>query len=135
MYPDEANQAPRRGEVGLSFRRASRTLVAVDQISETLIREAAQRLGAAARQPARVILFGSYARGEADPESDLDFLVVQQDGFSHRREIVRLQEALSPLRVPAEVLVISHEEAAQAERAGDAVRDALAEGVVLYESA
>jgi predicted nucleotidyltransferase len=107
----------------------------VEPISDTLIREAAQRLGEAARQPARVILFGSYARGEANAESDLDFLVVQQDGFSHRREIVRLQDALSPLRLPAELLVVSHEEAAQPERAGDAVRDALADGVALYESA
>ncbi|HET7044933.1 MAG TPA: nucleotidyltransferase domain-containing protein [Gaiellaceae bacterium] len=107
----------------------------MEPISENAIREAAQRLGRAARKPARVILFGSYARGEADAESDVDFLVVQEDGFSRRREIVRLQEILSPLRVPAEVLVVSHEEAAEAERAGDAVRDALADGVVLYDSA
>ena len=106
----------------------------MEVISDTLIREAAERLGRAARRPARVILFGSYARGEQSAESDIDFLVVQQDGFSHRREIVRLQETLSPLRIPAEVLVVSQEEAAQPERAGDAVRDALAEGVVLYES-
>jgi predicted nucleotidyltransferase len=78
-----------------------------------------------------VILFGPYARGEPDAESDLDFLVVQQDGFSHRREIVRFQETLRPLRIPAEVLVVSHEEAAQPERAGDAVRDALTEGEAL----
>ncbi len=107
----------------------------MERISDPLIREAARRLGEAARKPARVILFGSYARGEADRWSDLDFLVVQEDGFSHRREIVRLQDVLSPLRVPAEVLVISHEEAGRPERASDAVRDALAEGVVLYESA
>jgi predicted nucleotidyltransferase len=107
----------------------------VEPIPDALIREAALTLADAARKPARVILFGSYARGEADPDSDLDFLVVQRNGFSHRREIVRLQDALSPLRIPAEVLVISHEEAAQPARAGDAVRDALAEGVVLYESA
>ena len=94
----------------------------MERIPDTLIREAARRLGEAARKPARVILFGSYARGEADVDSDLDFLVVQQDGFSRRREIVRLQDALSPLRVPAELIVISHEEAARPERAGDAVR-------------
>ena len=107
----------------------------MEPIPDALIREAALALAEAARKPARVILFGSYARGEAGPDSDLDFLVVQRNGFSHRREIVRLQDALSPLRIPAEVLVISHEEAAQPERAGDAVRDALAEGVVLCESA
>ena len=106
----------------------------MEQISDALIREAARRLGEAARKPARVILNGSYARGDADPSSDVDFLVVQQNGFGHRREIVRLQDALSPLRVPAELLVISHDEAARPERAGDAVRDALTDGVVLYES-
>ncbi len=106
----------------------------MEPIAPALIREAAWRLGQAARSPARVILFGSYARGEPDADSDIDFLVVQQDGFSHRREVVRLEETLSPLRIPAEVLVVSHEEAAQPERAGDAVRDALAEGVVLFES-
>jgi predicted nucleotidyltransferase len=81
-----------------------RTLIAVELISDAVIREAARRLGRAARSPARVILFGSYARGEPDAGSDLDFLVVQQDGFSRRREAVRLQETLSPLRIPAEVL-------------------------------
>jgi len=106
----------------------------MEPISATLIREAARMLGEAARKPARVILFGSYARGEADSTSDLDFLVVQQDGFSHRREMVRLQNALSPLRVPAEVLVISHDEARQPERAGDAIREALDRGLVIYES-
>jgi hypothetical protein len=57
----------------------------------------------AARSLAHVILFGSYAHGEPDAKSDIDFLVVQQDGFSHRREIVRLQETLSALRIPAEI--------------------------------
>ena len=106
----------------------------MESISETLIRDAAERLGRAARTPARVLLFGSYAGGAPDAGSDVDFLVVQRDGFSRRSEIVRLQETLSPLRIPAEVLVVSHDEAAQPERAGDAVRDALSDGVVLYES-
>jgi hypothetical protein len=51
----------------------------------------------------------------------VDLLAVQEDGFSRRRETVRLQEALSPLRIPADVLVVSHEEAAQPKGAGDAV--------------
>ncbi len=70
--------------------------------------------------------------------SGLISAVFQQDGaqaVEHRREIVRPQDALSPLRVPAEVLVISHEEAAQPELTGPAVRDALDKGLVVYESA
>ena len=103
-------------------------------ISDELIREAAHRLGEEARKPAQVILFGSYARGEADASSDVDFLVVQADGFSRRREIVRLQDALAELRVPAEVLVLSNDEAEHPELAADPVREALREGIVLYES-
>jgi predicted nucleotidyltransferase len=129
-------RAPQSSGVQVAGRRrkAPYTL-GVEVVSDDLVHDAARRLGEAARKPARVILFGSYARGQADPGSDLDFLVVQQNGFNRRREIVRLQAALSPLRLPAEVLVIDHEQAAQPDRAGDAVREALRAGVVLYESA
>ena len=44
-------------------------------IDETTIRKAADMLLAAAPPGSKVILFGSYARGEADERSDLDFLV------------------------------------------------------------
>ena len=37
---------------------------------------AARRLAASAARPARVILFGSYARGDADTASDVDLMVV-----------------------------------------------------------
>lgn len=40
-------------------------------ISGELIEQAGRRLAAAARQPARVSLFGSHARGDAGPDSDL----------------------------------------------------------------
>ena len=56
---------------------------------------------------ARVILFGSYARGQAGPESDLDLLVVEPEVGSRRAEMVRLRDALRPLRIPADVLVTS----------------------------
>ncbi len=96
-----------------------------------------KRRKGSARLPARRRVSSSSARTLAarPTRRDLDFLVVQNDGFSRRREIVRLQDVLSPLRIPAEVLVISNDEAARPSRAGDAVRDALVEGVVLYESA
>ena len=45
-------------------------------IAPDLIDEAARRIAAAA-PGARVILFGSHARGEAGPDSDVDLLVVE----------------------------------------------------------
>lgn len=64
----------------------------------------------------------------------MDFLVIEDEVAWRAREIVRLQKALSPLRVPADILVISRAEASQAERASDAVREALTEGRVVVES-
>lgn len=103
-------------------------------ISEQTIRHAAQLLGEAAK-PARVILFCSYARGDAGGNSDLDFLVVEptlQDKFD---EMVRLRQVLRPLRVPADVLVCSQAEANQQQHAcSSAVYWALRESKVLYDS-
>jgi predicted nucleotidyltransferase len=104
-------------------------------ISEQTINQAAILLGEAAK-PARVILFGSYARGDAGENSDLDFLVVEptlQDKFG---EMVRLRQVLRPLRVPVDVLVCSQAEVNQQQHAcSTAVYWALREGKVLYDSA
>ena len=45
------------------------------------IADAARRLGAQAGHPGKVILFGSYARGEADDASDLDLMVDPLAGY------------------------------------------------------
>jgi len=73
------------------------------------IDEAARRLLEAAPDGSRVILFGSYARGEADPRSDLDFLVVEPQVKDPYSEMVRLREAMRPLDLFADVLVVSDE--------------------------
>jgi predicted nucleotidyltransferase len=76
--------------------------------TEEAILAAAQRLSeAASSRPARVILFGSYARGQAREDSDIDFLVVEPRVAARRAEIVRLRCALLDLDVPIDVLVAS----------------------------
>lgn len=77
---------------------------------ENLIAEAGRRLSKAAPD-ARVILFGSHARGDAEPGSDLDLLVVEPDLKSRRAEFVRLREALGAMGVPIDLIVVSTEHA------------------------
>lgn len=101
-------------------------------ISEATIQDAGRRLAAAARSPARVVLFGSRARGDARDDSDLDFLVIESEVESKLQEMVRLRDALPPLGVPVDVVVVSEDEASRRERVPSTlVYRALREGRVL----
>lgn len=95
---------------------------------ERVIAEAARRLGAAAPQ-ARVILFGSHARGDAGPGSDLDFLVVEPSVDDPPGESVRLRRTLRGLGLFADVVVVSEREAQEwREVRGSLIHSALSEG-------
>lgn len=98
-------------------------------VARDVIDLAARKLVEAAGAPARVVLFGSHARGDAGPDSDLDFLVIERDVPDRHAEMVRLARALRPLGVPVDIVVVSEtyaEEWAGVE--GSMVHAALTEG-------
>jgi predicted nucleotidyltransferase len=65
-----------------------------------------QRLIAVAR-PRKIILFGSYVRGEVNRDSDLDVLVVTADTVVNpRAESVRLRDAVDDIDMPMDILVV-----------------------------
>ncbi len=101
-------------------------------ISEVLA-EIVRRIRAVS-EPEQIILFGSYARGDFGPDSDLDLLVVEAGVAAPRRESVRLRRALRGLLVPIDVVVATPE---QIERYGQSIgliyEPALREGKVLYD--
>lgn len=103
-------------------------------LTETVQKAAACLHGA--RPQATIILFGSQARGDARPESDVDFLVVQAVVESRREEMTRLSNLLRPLRLPADVLVASRRTFEKwAVVPGTIYHAALTEGRVLYGTA
>jgi predicted nucleotidyltransferase len=107
----------------------------LDVLSAEIIRQAGRRLADAAAAPAQVFLFGSHARGDAGIDSDLDFLVVERGAEPTAEEWVRLRDALPPLGVPVDVIVMS-DDLVQRRRdvPGSLVYAAMREGRLVAES-
>lgn len=85
-------------------------------------------------QPRRIILFGSYARGAASAESDVD-LFVEMDTPLHPPERAIAVSAVFGLRHwPLDVVVYTPEEVRQLHNVRGTLLSIIeAEGVVLYE--
>jgi len=106
-------------------------MLGMQVIDQSLIAEAGRRLALAA-PGARVILFGSHARGEADPHSDVDFLVIEPHVDDEAGEAVRLRRALRGLRLPTDIIVVGSRYAEDwANVRGSLVHAVLSQGRVL----
>jgi len=91
-----------------------------------LLREVAPR--------ARVILFGSQTRGTAKQDSDIDLLVIEQSVISEHEEMVRLSDALRPLRIPVDIIVTTLKIFEEWKNIpGTILYDAFHEGVILCD--
>jgi uncharacterized protein len=103
----------------------------MSEVEDELIEEAGRRLAAAAPEAA-VILFGSRARGDSTPDSDLDLLVIEPDFEARGEEYGRLRRELRGLGVPIDLILYRKREADErAAVPGTFLHGALAEGRIL----
>ncbi len=79
-------------------------------VNETLMQEVTKRL-VETYKPLEIYLFGSYAWGHPDEESDVDLLVIvdQSDEKSYKRPIPGIY-ALHDLGISKDLLVLTKEE-------------------------
>ena len=93
-----------------------------------------RRLVQAAR-PRKLILFGSYVRGETGRDSDLDVLVITGDeAVNPRAESIRLRDCLEDIDMPMDILVVSEKRFTELRHTrGLIYREAAEHGCVAYE--
>ena len=83
--------------------------------------------------PERIILFGSAARGDAGPDSDVDLLVVMQVEGSRREKAVEIGVAVNDIPVPKDIVVTTPEDFEwRKEIVGTIERPAVREGRLVY---
>lgn len=79
-------------------------------------------------------MFGSYAREEADEDSDLDLLVIEQEIVDRGKEMIKIRNAIGDGGIGVDVIVCSE---AYVNEWGHVrstlIHQALKEGKILYE--
>lgn len=60
--------------------------------------------------PIKIILFGSYANGQAKMDSDIDILVIEKKIKSKIEEKRKIRNSLKNIKYPKDILVVSEEE-------------------------
>lgn len=82
--------------------------------------------------PERVVLFGSQARGDARPGSDVDLLVIFDNVEDRRERRVQLRRLLNHQPFAKDVLVADRADVARPSL-GSVLAEALRDGVTVYE--
>ncbi len=84
--------------------------------------------------PERIILFGSRARDDARPDSDLDLLIEMETDLPRREQIRRIHRAFDPYPCSMDIIVYTPAEMNKWRKAAASlVSTVLREGKVLYE--
>jgi hypothetical protein len=97
-------------------------------VDADLVERAARALIDAVAPPARIILFGLNEMG-----GDLKFLVIADEVGDRFKETARLDKILGQLLIPADVVVVSGEEADRPQQKGSIIDRALTSGQVIAE--
>jgi predicted nucleotidyltransferase len=104
----------------------------VERVERKEIRQMVRRI-VSQFDPERIILFGSHARGDAGPDSDVDLLVVMPFSGSKREKQVEIRLALKTIPFPKDIVVTTPEDFQwRQEIPGTIERPAAREGRVLY---
>jgi predicted nucleotidyltransferase len=99
----------------------------INRIKDIIVRE---------YQPDAIILFGSHARKNAKPESDIDILVIsdREKQLPRYKRGLNVRLKLSEVKTPKDILFYTHEDMERWQGVKHTfVETVMNEGIVLYE--
>lgn len=100
-----------------------------DEVIHTLARQIAEKF-----HPHKIILFGSYAYGKPQPESDVDLLVIMDTTLKESQQALEIRRYLN-IMFGVDLLVYTPMRLAQRLAWGDSfLREIVSKGIVLYEA-
>jgi predicted nucleotidyltransferase len=85
--------------------RAKRKTLSVSEQIDRMVKRIVKKF-----HPEMIVLFGSQARGDADPDSDVDLLVVMQVEGSVAEKRLDIRMALSDRSIPVDIIVTTPED-------------------------
>lgn len=104
-------------------------------LKETTLNELVRRIVATVH-PRRILLFGSAARGQMGPNSDLDILVVMPDGVHRRHTAQDIYRGLLGMGIAKDVVVVTESDIRDyGDNPSMVLFPALREGRELYRAA
>ncbi|MEW6545141.1 MAG: nucleotidyltransferase domain-containing protein [Nitrospirota bacterium] len=109
------------------------TAFAYPAVTDELLAEVVRRI-LTAGSPQKIVLFGSWARGPARPDSDLDSLIVEESDLPRWRRSARYRRALCGVFPANDLLVWTPQEIDAWRLVPNAfISTVLREGKLLYE--
>ncbi len=105
------------------------------EFNTDLIDEIVRRIIEAAG-PKRIIVFGSAAKGEMGPDSDIDLLVIMPDGIHRRRTAQMLYRKLAGVGFAKDIVVVTESDVRDyGDNTSLVIYPALREGREVYNAA
>ena len=102
-------------------------------ITEAFIEEVVRRI-LSVGSPLKIVLFGSRARGQSRPDSDLDLLIIEESNLPRYKRSPRYRRALIGMFPSKDIVVWTPQEIEEWREVPHAfITSILAEGKVLYE--
>jgi predicted nucleotidyltransferase len=111
----------------------SGSLVSISTLTPSFLQEIVRRIVDTV-DPARIILFGSYAYGIPHKDSDVDILVIMETDRPRHKRPAAINRALAGLLIPKDILVYTPGEIDDWKDVPQAfVTQVLKKGVVVYD--